>query len=98
MTLDKIVFDNALNPVNLDLSVTVKGFSESVSEFNIATNTVDNGDGTFTYQNYGVGAVFMPSALGYYSQGVSIITPYSPLIFKLKITLKQIYYNRICLK
>ena len=85
MTLDKIVFDNALNPVDLDLSVTVKGFSESVSEFNIATNTVDNGDGTFTYQNYGVGAVFMPSALGYYSQGVSIITPYSPLIFKLKI-------------
>ena len=85
MTLDKIVFDNALNPVYLDLSVTVKGFSESVSEFNIATNTVDNGDGTFTYQNYGVGAVFMPSALGYYSQGVSIITPYSPLIFKLKI-------------
>ena len=85
MTLDKIVFDNALNPVDLDLSATVKGFSESVSEFNIATNTVDNGDGTFTYQNYGVGAVFMPSALGYYSQGVSIITPYSPLIFKLKI-------------
>lgn len=85
MTLDKIVFDNALNPVDLDLSATVKGFSESVSEFNIATNTVDNGDGTFTYQNYGVGAVFMPSALGYYESGAGSIPPYSPLIFKLKV-------------
>jgi hypothetical protein len=85
ITLDKNIFDNALQPVNLDLSSTVKGFSESVSEFNISTNTIANGDGTFAYENYGVGAVFMPSALGYYSQGDAEFSPYSPLIFKLKV-------------
>jgi hypothetical protein len=84
--LDKTVFDNALRPVNLDLSSTVKGFSESVSEFNIATNTISNGDGTFIYENYGVGAVFMPSALGYYaSPPTQSILQYSPLIFKIKL-------------
>jgi len=87
ITLDKEVFDNKLNPGELDLASTIKGFSESVSEFNIATGTIDDGDGTFTYENYGVGAVFLPSGLGYYSvppQG-SIIEAYSPLIFKLKV-------------
>ncbi|PHS10064.1 MAG: hypothetical protein COA88_03300 [Kordia sp.] len=85
MTLGKDVFDNALNPVKLDLSGTVKGFSESVSEFNIADNVGIVGDGTFDYQNFGVGAVFMPSGLGYYASPVGSIAVYSPLIFKLKV-------------
>lgn len=93
MTLDKEVFDNALNPVKLDLSTTVKGFSESVSEFNIALGTPTPNtdditglpDGTYTYHDFGVGAVFMPSALGYYSGTVGSIPAYSPLIFKLKV-------------
>jgi len=85
MDLNKEIFDNALNPVALDLSSTVKGFSESVSEFNIATNAVSNGDGTITYTDYGVGAVFMPSGLGYYATPPSSIGYYAPLIFKLKV-------------
>jgi len=85
ITLDKNVFDNALNPVDLDLSATIKGFSESASEFNVATGASGNVDGTITYQNYGVGAVFMPSGLGYYSDFRTGIPVYSPLIFKLKI-------------
>jgi len=88
MTLQKDIFDNALNPVKLDLSSTVKGFSESVSEFNSAlplTNIDDNGDGTFDYKSYGVGAVFMPSGLGYYANTVGSISAYSPLVFKLKV-------------
>jgi len=85
ITLDKEVFDNQLNPDELDLAHSIKGVSESVSEFNIATGTIVNGDGTFTYENYGVGAAFMPSGLGYYSGAPGSITAYSPLIFKLKI-------------
>jgi len=92
MTLDKNIFDNALQPVDLDLSSVVKGFSESVSEFNIAVglpteNLNDQGlfDGTYTYHDYGVGAVFMPSGLGYYANPVGSIPAYSPLIFKLKV-------------
>jgi len=85
MTLDKEVFDNQLHPIELDLAGSIKGFSESVSEFNIATGNTPVGDGTFTYENYGVGAAFMPSGLGYYSRGLESITAYSPLIFKLKV-------------
>jgi len=85
MTLDLNVFDNALNPVKLDLSSTVKGFSESVSEFNIASSAVNNVDGTITYSDFGTGAVFMPSGVGYYANSVGSIPAYSPLIFKLKV-------------
>jgi hypothetical protein len=86
MNLNKEIFDNKLNPTWLDLAGTVRGFSESVSEFNTALGgPLDNGDGTFTYDKYGVGAVFMPSALGYYASPPSAIGLYSPLIFTLKV-------------
>lgn len=86
MNLNKETFDNALIPIWLDLAGTVKGFSESVSEFKTALGApIDNGDGTFTYDKYGVGAVFMPSALGYYASPPSSIGLYSPLIFTLKV-------------
>jgi len=93
ITLDKEVFDNQLNPNELDLATSIKGFSESVSEFNIAvgspTPNLDDitglPDGTYTYHDYGVGAVFMPSGLGYYSRSPGTISPYSPLIFKFKV-------------
>lgn len=85
VNLEKEIFDNALNPTWLDLSSTVKGFSESVSEFKTATSRIDNGDGTFTFEDFGVGAVFMPSGLGYYENAVGNINAYTPLVFKLKI-------------
>lgn len=85
ISLEKEVFDNALNPIWLDLSKTVRGFSESASEFHTATGYVDNGDGIYNFQNYGVGAVFIPSGLAYYYDSVGTLPSYSPLIFKLKI-------------
>lgn len=87
ITLDKNVFDNAhsFDPSNFDLTAVIKGFSESASKFNVASGANDNGDGTITYQNYGVGAAFMPSGLGYYSDFRTNIPVYSPLIFKLKV-------------
>ena len=87
ITLDKNVFDNAhsFDPSNFDLTALIKGFSESASEFNVATGADDNVDGTITYYNYGVGAAFMPSGLGYYSDFRTNIPVYSPLIFKLKV-------------
>lgn len=84
MSIEKDIFDGQVHPIWLDLSQTVKGFSESVSELNVATSFVDNGNGTFTYSEFGVGAVFMPSALGYYSAPPTVLTQYAPLIFTLK--------------
>ena len=85
ITLDKNIFDNQLNPIKIDLSGTVKGFSESVSEFNTAATAFGDSNGTITYMDYGVGAVFMPSGLGYYNESRINIPAYSPLIFKLKV-------------
>lgn len=86
MQLDKIPFDNSVNPRWLDMSGTVKGFSESISEgFSIATGNSSNGDGTYVYNDYGIGAAFMPSGLGYYASPPSILDYYAPLIFTFKV-------------
>lgn len=85
-SLDKEVFDASVNPLWFaNLAQTVKGFSESVSEFNASESFSDNSDGTFTFENYGVGAAFMPSGLGYYAVPTSTIGAYSPLIFTFKL-------------
>ncbi len=86
LNLDKEIFDGAVNPIWFDnLANTVRGFSESVSEFNASKDFVDNGDGTFTYEDFGVGAVFMPSGLGYYAVPRPGLYAYSPLIFTFKL-------------
>ncbi|MGB1268612.1 MAG: hypothetical protein ACPG45_02645 [Flavobacteriaceae bacterium] len=86
LNLEKEVFDSAVNPLWFpNLANTVRGFSESVSEFNTSESFVDNGDGTFTFNNFGVGAVFMPSGLGYYAVPRTGISAYSPLIFTFKV-------------
>ena len=83
--LDKETFDASVNPIWLDLVLTIKGFSESISEFNTAESFSSNGDGTNTFVNFGNGAVFMPSGLGYYANGSTSIPAYSPLVFTFKI-------------
>lgn len=84
--LDLIPFDEQIHPVWLDLSTTIKGFSESVSDnFKTATTSTPNGDGTNTFTDFGVGAVFMPSGLGYFANPPSSITAYAPLVFTFKV-------------
>lgn len=84
--LDLIPFDEQIHPVWLDLSTTVKGFSESISDnFKTASSSTPNGDGTNTFTDFGVGAVFMPSGLGYFANPPASITPYAPLVFTFKV-------------
>lgn len=62
----------------------VEGFNRLLAELSIGTGFVDNPDGTITWnQDYGIGAVFMPSGLGYFNVSQSAIPAYSPLIFKI---------------
>lgn len=73
-------------PSEFDLTTLVKGFSEGVTEFNVADSSTPNGDGTYTYNDFGVGAAIMPSALGYYAAPIGTdVDSYSPLIFTLKV-------------
>jgi hypothetical protein len=84
--LDLMTFDEQIRPVWLDLSTTVKGFSESISDnFKTASSSTPNGDGTNTFTDFGVGAVFMPSGLGYFANPPASITVFAPLVFTFKV-------------
>ncbi|MFD0963913.1 FKBP-type peptidyl-prolyl cis-trans isomerase [Pseudofulvibacter geojedonensis] len=88
-TLSLYTFDEAVTPIQLDLSSSVRGFSEGISEFNVAGNLDGisaEADGEYPFEDFGVGAIFMPSGLGYYANPVGTQVPsYSPLIFKVKV-------------
>lgn len=80
--LDNSVFDSAVTPVNLDLTSLIPAWRKVLTEFNTAETYDDNDDGTVAYTNHGVGVMFTPSGLGYFSSYVSGIDSYSPLVFK----------------
>ncbi|MBA4276469.1 FKBP-type peptidylprolyl isomerase [Flavobacterium sp.] len=67
-----------------DLPNTIQGWGETFPEFKTGTYT-SNPDGTITYKDFGAGAMFIPSGLGYYNTGSGSIPSYSPLIFSFKL-------------
>ena len=80
--MNQDIFDSSPLPVWFKLPQVVQGFREAMTEFKGATGFIDNQDGTFTYEDFGIGAMFIPSGLAYYNAPVSGTTAYSPLIFK----------------
>ena len=92
--LDMSVFDNTVNPVWFDNpgaqsqknTGLITGFTEGVTEFGGASGFTVNADNTVTFNNdFGVGAVFFPSGLGYFANSKSPIPAYSPLIFSFQL-------------
>ena len=83
--LDDDVFDSAVNPIDLDLTSLILGWRRVFPEFNVAASFVENGDGTVGYMNYGLGVMFLPSGIGYFSAPQGGIPAYSPLIFKFEL-------------
>lgn len=84
LTLGNNVFDSRKNPVWLDNTTVVRGFKE----FNALLKRGDistNPNGTYEFNNFGVGFVIMPSFLGYYENSTAGIQPYSPLIFQVNM-------------
>jgi len=88
--LDGLVFDSAVTPVDFDLLQTIRGWQLVFPEFNISETIVDNGDGTVDYFNNGLGMMFIPSGLAYFSQGQPNIPLYSPLVFKFELLQTEI--------
>ncbi len=87
------LFDSAASPVSFDLTAVVNGFQDGMIEFKTSpTGPITNPDGTVSFENYGVGAVFIPSGLGYYVSppNGSPIPFYSQLIFTF-----QLYTTRV---
>ena len=83
--MDNTVFDSSITPVDFDLTSTIAGWGRVLPEFNNAEDFIINSDGTVAYNNPGIGIMFLPSGLGYYSAAAGSVPVYSNLIFKFKI-------------
>ena len=89
MLLDRQVFDQRKTPVWLQALNVVRGFQEFVPKLKRGNINI-NADGTYTFSNFGIGFIIMPSGLGYYNGGTQNIQQYSPLIFQIEmITLNR---------
>lgn len=79
----------ARNPQNgniIRIPGLIPGFSNGITEFKAATGFEVNSDNTITWNNdYGVGAIILPSGLGYFSAARINIPSYSPLIFSVNL-------------
>jgi hypothetical protein len=84
--LDGTVFDFSRTPVWFDLTQVVRGFREGMPGLKGGTFEVAE-DNTVTFRNYGQGAIFIPSGLGYFNTSTGSIPSYSPLIFKINLYL-----------
>jgi hypothetical protein len=89
------VFDSAVTPVYFDLpgvisssgqlNNTIEGFRQGLVGFGGASDIEISSDGSFVFSNdHGVGALFIPSGLGYFSRGPGN-NSYEPLIFTLRV-------------
>ena len=79
------VFDSSVVPIRFDLTQIVPGLQDVLVEFNASTGNVVNSDGTITFENYGVGAAFIPSGLAYYTSTPPGIPVYSQLVFTFQL-------------
>lgn len=83
---DGSVFDGTANPIWLNLPATIDGFAQGLEGYRGDPNGVSvNEDGTSTYENFGSGAVFISSGLGYFNQPPPGIDLYANLIFTYQI-------------
>lgn len=85
-------FDSAVTPINFDLTNVVNGFQDGIIETRTSPNPpIVAGDGSVSFTDYGVGAVFIPSGLGYYVSppNGSAIPFYAQLIFTYQVFLSR---------
>ncbi|PKP44300.1 MAG: hypothetical protein CVT96_02110 [Bacteroidetes bacterium HGW-Bacteroidetes-13] len=83
--LNNIVFDSSVNPIWFDLGTVVDGFRQAMLEFKSAESSSLNSDGTSTFTNFGVGAVFFPSGMGFANIPQPNVPANSPLVFRIKL-------------
>ncbi len=88
--LDGTLFDESQDFTWQELPFTVRGYGNGISKLKAGTSdqVMENGDGTYTVANSGMGIIVMPSGLGYFNNsGSSIIPSYAPLLFKVELGL-----------
>ena len=93
--LNRNMFDNTANPVWFDHpgaltqtnpGIAVIALTQAMLEFGEASGFTLNEDNTVSWNNdFGIGAVFLPSGLGYFNASPPGIPVYSPLIFSFQL-------------
>ncbi|QFZ55647.1 hypothetical protein FEZ18_13000 [Oceanihabitans sp. IOP_32] len=86
--LDDTIFDSSLGaPLDSDLitEIAVEGWRRVFPYYNTAESFIENSDGTISYINKGLGIMFLPSGLAYFSSSTPSFSAYSPLIFKFEL-------------
>lgn len=84
--LDRTPFDGSTTPIVFNLSNVVRGFGNGVTKLKAGFGPVENGDGTVSFSDSGVGIVIMPSGLGYFNEPPTTSIPiYAPLIFSVEL-------------
>ncbi len=93
--LNEFSFDNTANPTWFDHpgtftqsnpGIAVVALTEALVEFGGASGFSINNDNSVTFNNdFGVGAVFLPSGLAYFNSPTATIPAYSPLIFSFQL-------------
>ncbi|OWP74792.1 hypothetical protein BWK62_13440 [Flavobacterium oreochromis] len=78
-------FDQAQNPVRLDLDKVIVGWTRMLSLMTPGTITVDPVTNVQSFKDFGAAVLFLPSGLGYYANSQANIPAYSPLIFNVKL-------------
>ncbi|WP_111683712.1 FKBP-type peptidyl-prolyl cis-trans isomerase [Winogradskyella tangerina] len=87
------VFDEVATPVELSMQGipgiggtggVIRGWQLILSDFNTASSFNIN-NGIVEYDDYGLGVMFIPSGLGYFSTPVPNVPSYSNLIFKFEL-------------
>lgn len=81
---DQSVFEENVNPIWFNLDGVIRGWAEIIPRFKMGTYS-SNPDGTISFQDYGVGVVFIPSGLAYFNSSRPGIQAYSNLVFNFKL-------------
>ena len=84
------VFDSAVTPTDFDLTALLPGWNRVIPEFSAAESYFEVGDGTVSFSNFGLGVMFLPSGLAYFSEVNPGIPEYSQLVFKFEIYQTQV--------
>ena len=99
-SLDRNLFDYqpfgtwSAYPANGSVPEFISGYRQILQQVKTATAVIDNGDGTYSYENPGRVVVFIPSGLAYFNTGTAAIGSYRPIIFDVKlISLKEIDHD-----
>lgn len=97
-TLSLEFFDSAVTPVRFNLVDAgtslgiIRGLQMALIEFKGASEVNTNPDGTLSFEDFGIGAVFVPAGLGYYQYPPPSgpIKAYDQLIFTFELFSREI--------